>query len=271
MLKKHSQLFEGLFTASDILVVSVAWTTSYWLRFSPQMLDILPQATFKGIPPFGDYLKMLLFVWLIWAFVFRRFGLYRPMRGQSRLREAWLVAKANSFSVLLLLAATYLFREKSVEFSRLVFVFFWGFSTVLTVLSRAMVRGFLRSMRRRGFNLRYALVVGAGEVAQKAAQRMVQHPEFGMQLVGCLASSQQEATNPAPGFRAVQKSRGPRWREQSLWEEQSGNLARAYEEVYEPINRELPIVGVYEDLPLFISNGRIDQVIVALPHCDTIA
>ena len=72
MLKKHAQFFEALFTASDLLVVSASWVLSYWVRFS---WNIIPVE--KGIPPFSDYLKMLLFLWLIWAFVFRRFGLYQ--------------------------------------------------------------------------------------------------------------------------------------------------------------------------------------------------
>jgi len=82
MLKKYSQLFEGIFGAVDLTVVSTAWILSYIIRFS---LDLFPVD--KGIPPSADYLKMLLFVWVIWAFVFRREGLYKPMRGGSRLRD----------------------------------------------------------------------------------------------------------------------------------------------------------------------------------------
>ena len=144
MLKRHSQLFEGLFTATDLLVVSLAWSLSYWIRFSSDLIPIV-----KGIPPFSDYTKMLLFLWLIWAYVFRRQGLYRPMRGGNRLREIWMVVQANSLSVILLLAVTYLFREKSVPFSRLVFLIFWVISTAGAVSSRTLIRAFLRSMRSR--------------------------------------------------------------------------------------------------------------------------
>ena len=249
MLKRHSQLFEGLFTASDILVVSVAWTLSYWLRFS---LAIIPIE--KGIPPFTDYARMLVFVWLVWAFVFRRFGLYKPMRGVSRFREVWLVIRANSLCVVLMLAATYLFREKSVPFSRAVFVIFWLLSTICTVGSRSLVRLLLRAMRRRGYNLRYALIVGSGTLARQVATRMVGHPEFGVELLGCLSAD--------PGsveVRGLSRIAGIEGR---------SNLA------FEPVGRleaenaQVPVIGTYLDLPAFLSDGRVDQVIVALPLKD---
>lgn len=255
MLKKHSQLFEGLFTASDLLVVSVAWALSYLLRFQ---WDLIPVD--KGVPPFTDYLRMLLFVWLIWAFVFRRFGLYRPMRGVSRFREPWKVIRANTFAVVLLLAVTYLFREKSVPFSRLVFVIFWFLSTTFTVTSRLLIRYCLRAMRRRGYNLRYALIVGAGDLASKVATRMMRHPEYGMILIGCLAS-QAPQTTPSP--------RRGNWRNLHLWQqpEEEGAL-RSLAESDQSARLEIPVVGKYEDLPRFLEQGNVDQVIVTLPLKD---
>ncbi|MCB0322829.1 MAG: undecaprenyl-phosphate glucose phosphotransferase [Bdellovibrionales bacterium] len=258
MLKKHSQLFEGLFTASDLLVVSLAWVLSYWLRFASELIPVD-----KGIPPFMDYLRMLLFVWLIWGFVFRRFGLYRPMRGVSRVSEAWAVIRANTFAVVLLLAITYLFREKSVPFSRLVFVIFWALSTVLTVLSRSLIRQFLRALRRRGYNLRYALIVGTGELASKVARRMMAHPEYGIILVGCLAGDRAAL----PLDRPV----GRRWRTMGLWREYDSMLQIPSQNGTEPesaYQTALPIVGRYEDLPKFLEQGNIDQVIVSLPLTD---
>ncbi len=186
MLKRHSQLFEGLFTASDLLVVSLAWTVSYWIRFSSGYIPID-----KGIPPFTDYLKMLIFVWPIWAYVFRRSGMYRPMRARSRFPELGNLLRANALSVLLLMSVTYLFREKSVPFSRAVFVIFGITSSIVIIGSRGMVRLFLREMRRRGYNLRYAVIVGAGDLARKIARRMLTHPEFGIELMGCLANDRE--------------------------------------------------------------------------------
>lgn len=108
MLRQKRQLFEYLFMAADLLVVSAAWLAAFWLRF---MTGLIPVE--KGVPELIHYVSMLPFIWLIWAFVFRRMGLYRPMRGSRRARELWLLVNANALSILLLISLTYLFRERA--------------------------------------------------------------------------------------------------------------------------------------------------------------
>jgi len=250
MLKKNAQIFEGLMTATDLAVVSIAWGAAYWLRFVSELIPVD-----KGIPPFIDYARVVIFIWVIWASIFRRFGLYRPMRGTSRYKEAWLLVKANTFAVLVFLACTYLFREKSVPFSRLVFLIFFTFATTLTILSRGAVRFLLRRMRKEGLNLRYALIVGAGELAKKVSERLMAHPEFGIELIGCLAS------NPSP--RSSQ-GRPPVRIGQTL----AAIAPQLTPAANYTAQSNLRIVGAYQDLPEILNAGGVDQVIIALPLSD---
>lgn len=220
MLKQKRQLFEFFFVAADLLVVSVAWLVAYWLRFRSNLIPVE-----KGVPPFDHYFTMLIFIWIIWAFVFRRMGLYRPMRGVRRSKELWLLVNANVLSILVLISLTYLVREKSIPFSRLVFVYFGVLSTILTIAQRSLLRGFLREIRRRGYNLRYMLIVGAGKVAGDIAARMRFHRELGIQLLGCLS-------------REGLEDRGP---------------------------RGIPVLGGYDDLEPLLARLDVDQVVFALP------
>lgn len=220
MLKQKRQLFELLFMAADLLVVTCAWLLSYWIRFMTGWV-----AVEKGIPPFSHYLSLVLFIWLIWAFVFKRMGLYRPMRGVRRTKELWLLIEANTFAIILLIAVTYLFREKSVPFSRLVFVYFAFLAMIFTTLERAVLRSLLREVRRRGYNLRYLLIVGAGKVAGDMATRIRLHRELGIQLLGCLSKTGEEKKGP----------------------------------------KGIPVVGSYLDLERLLDDMAIDQVVVALP------
>lgn len=240
MLKKHAQFFESVFILVDIIVVSFSWIVAYFIRFN---LDLFPHD--KGVPPFQNYLPMLIFVWLIWIYIYKRMGLYKPMRGQSQFREIMLLLRANAFAVVLLLAATYLFTEKTIPLSRLVFITFWMIQTFLTIVSRLGIRHFLRSFRRKGLNLRYSLIVGAGPLAQYIASSMLSNKEFGIELVGFLARSRSEMQRTE-----IQKV-GTRSGEQMLRAEM---LA--------------PVIGTYEDLSSIIERGGIDQVIVALPLSD---
>ena len=220
MLKQKRQLFEYLFMVADLAVVSAAWVVAYCLRF---MTDIVPVE--KGVPEFAPYLSMTVFIWLIWAFVFRRMGLYRPMRGVRRTHELWVLINANALAILLLISITYLFREKSVQFSRLVFVYFWVLATFFTVVQRSSLRFLLRELRRKGYNLRYMVIVGAGKVAGDLASRVRLHQELGVQLLGCLSKRGDEKRGPGG----------------------------------------VPVVGRYEDVGNFVGRTDIDQIVVALP------
>jgi Undecaprenyl-phosphate glucose phosphotransferase len=220
MLKQKRQLFEYLFMMSDLLVVSIAWVVAYFLRFSTNLVPVD-----KGVPEFAPYLSMTIFIWLIWGFVFRRMGLYRPMRGVRRTHEFWVLVNANALSILLLISITYLFREKSVQFSRLVFVYFWALATLFTICQRTTLRFLLREVRRKGYNLRYMLVVGAGKVSSDLASRIRLHQELGIQLLGCLSKEGKER-RAAGG---------------------------------------IPVVGCYSDLGKFVGRTDLDQIVVALP------
>ncbi len=177
--------------ATDLLFISLAWVLAYWFRFQSGLVEVD-----KGVPEFTHYLSQLLFIWLIWAFVFKRVGLYRPMRGVRRMHEVALLIRANVFSVVLLIAVTYLFREKDIPFSRLVFVYFGVAATVITIIQRSIVRFVLREIRRKGYNLRYLLVIGAEKTASDIVSRVRLHKELGIQLVGCLARSIEEKRGP---------------------------------------------------------------------------
>lgn len=220
MLKQKRHLFELLFVGADLAVVSAAWCFAYWLRFETEFIPVD-----KGVPPFSNYFSMLLFIWVIWAFVFRRMGLYRPMRGVRRVRELWLLVQANLFSLILLISVTYLFREKTMEFSRLVFLYFGACAVVFTVIERTVLRGFLREVRRQGYNLRYMLIIGAGQLAGDIATRIRLRRELGIQLIGCLSKDGAERKGP----------------------------------------RGVPIVGSYADVASIVRTRDIDQVMVALP------
>jgi Undecaprenyl-phosphate glucose phosphotransferase len=220
MLKEKRQFFEVIFVVTDLLVIALAWVFAYWIRFEADII-----AVEKGVPPFENYFSALLIVWLIWVAVFRRVGLYKPMRGIRRTRELWLLLHGNSLAILLFMAVIYLFREKSVPFSRLVFVYFWVLVTLFTIVQRSFLRFLLREIRRQGYNLRYMLLVGGGQVASDIVQRVRMHRELGVQVVGCLT-------------REGDQQRGP---------------------------LGIPVVGAYRDLREILTRLTVDQVVISLP------
>ena len=106
MLRRHSQFLKSLLFCIDLGLICACWVGAYYLRFS----EIVEPAT-KGIPPLRIYLLLLVPIIAVWGMSFQAFDLYRPRRMGTRLSEFLDVAKANTLSVLILVALTFFFRQ----------------------------------------------------------------------------------------------------------------------------------------------------------------
>jgi Undecaprenyl-phosphate glucose phosphotransferase len=191
MLKAHSRLFEHLTLLGDLLLIAGCWVAAYYLRFYAGPLPV-----YHGVPPLAPYLYLLLPIVLVWAVAFRAFDLYRPRRLGSRVAEWVDIAKASTLGSLILVAImTFFFR--AFDFSRLVIVYFWVLSIVSVSVSRAVFREALRVARRRGYNLRYALIVGSGALAETVVQRFRQRPDVGLFVLGVVGDDKEGLAPPS--------------------------------------------------------------------------
>ncbi|MBM2834724.1 MAG: cpsA [Candidatus Brocadiaceae bacterium] len=219
MLKKHSKFFESLLLLMDWASLSVSWALSYYLRFYSGIIPV-----YKGIPPFKIYLTLLIFMIPLWSVVFKTFGLYRPRRVSTRFSEVIDIGKASTFATLIFISLTFLFRQ--YEFSRLTFFYFWLINIVFLSLTRIVFREFLRFLRQKGYNQRYALIVGAEKMGQDLVTKLRKHPELGIQIAGFVTSDSNEIGNTIQGTK---------------------------------------VLGKYSDVRELITNRGIDIIFVALP------
>jgi Undecaprenyl-phosphate glucose phosphotransferase len=181
VLKAHSRVFEQLMLAADLAVVAGAWLAAYGLRFYVAG----PPLVTPEIPPLGDYLLQLVPILIVWAFAFRWFDLYRPRRIGSHVSEWVDIAKASTLGVLVLVAVMqFVFHDR--EYSRTVILYFWVLSIVTASFMRAAFREGLRVARRRGYNVRRAMVVGGGRPAADVLAMLARRVDLGIQVVVAL-------------------------------------------------------------------------------------
>lgn len=196
MLKRHSQFIESLMLLADLLVISIGWLGSYYLRFYWGLVPV-----YRGIPDVRPYLLLLGLIAIVWGVVFKAFGLYRPKRISSRLAEVRDIAKACTVAVLILVAATFFL--KPFEVSRVVILYFWVFSILSVSLVRSSFREVLRFMRRSGYNLRHILIVGEGALAHKIVERIHACPELGLRIMGLLVGDPRMVGKQVEGLKAL--------------------------------------------------------------------
>jgi Undecaprenyl-phosphate glucose phosphotransferase len=218
MLYRYSEVFRGLLLISDLSLLAGSWLLAYTIRFQTVFGSPL------GVPEPSRYLWPILFALPVWAWLMRSRRLYEPQRTGSLVSEAGAVVAACSVGVVLLLAADAALR---LYLSRSVLALFWAFSIVSVAGSRVCIRSVLRRLRRRGYNLRYALVIGAGELAEQVMERIHAHPEAGLRVVGALSDD-------------------PRMLRRTL--------------------QGVPVLAPVEAIREVMSRQRIDQILIALPR-----
>jgi len=196
MLKKHSKFFETLVLLFDCIALCVSWMLAYYLRF---YCPVIPVS--KGIPPFFTYLTLLVIMLPLWYIVFKAFGLYRPRRISSKFAEVADIAKGTTIAILILVSLTFFFRK--YEFSRLTFLYFWIICVVTLCIERIVFREFLRLIRKRGYNLRHALIVGTGDLALDVTDRVHSHPELGIKIRGFLSDNNSQIGSELEGFKVL--------------------------------------------------------------------
>jgi len=220
MLKRYNQVFLTFLIVSDLFLISFSWGLAYFMRFEAGLVEV----TSKDLPTWGQHVPLLVIVILVCSAVFNFTGLYRAKRLSPLSKELFDVVKAITISILIFVFLTYFFKE--YRYSRLTILYFWVLSVLWVSLSRFFSRKLLRALRRKGYNLRYALIIGEGELGQKLLQSFHAHPELGLEAIGFLSDSREKMGQVIGGIR---------------------------------------VIGTYEDLHSILGKGEIDQIFIALP------
>ena len=160
MLKRYGQVVLLVLACGDLLVAAGAWGGGYWLRALWGRLGL----TAHPLPPFGDFVPMMVLSLILTALILVRLGMYAPKRTKSEPGETMSVCRAVLFAwVVAFFAHMAVFRKTP---SRLMMVSVLGAWLILAVSYRVLARAILRELRSRGWNLRHAAIVGSGRLGQ---------------------------------------------------------------------------------------------------------
>jgi len=180
MLYRYSEVFRTLLGVADVVLIASAWLGAYLLRFNTGLPVTL------GVPPPIDYVYPLAVILPLFVGLFRSHGLYEARRMDSPLGEVSAVLRATLMGVLLLSAFS--FFARSHFDSRTVLALFAVLAPIGVIGLRSTIRFVLRKARRRGFNLRFVLVVGSGPLAASVVERIHGRPDAGLRLIGVVAN-----------------------------------------------------------------------------------
>ncbi len=179
MIKDNQKYFNRLHLLIDALVIAGSYMLSWYLKFEGPFAD-----KSKGAHSMGFYFAALYFVVPVYIILYYMNKMYTPKRTQSIETEIINVCKANSIGTIAFMVAITAFKIE--DFSRLLIGIFFCTNIVLTLLVRCLIRYLLRVFRKKGYNLKYILLVGYSRAAEAYIDRINANPQWGYVIRGIL-------------------------------------------------------------------------------------
>ncbi len=177
MIKENQKHFNRLHVVLDAFVIVIAYFLAWMIKFL--FLDAS-----VGALPFRTYAAAILPIVPVYLLLYYLFSLYTPKRMQGRRLEMWNIIKANTVGIALILGVLYLI--KMMHFSRELLAIFYFVNILLETGLRNLIRYFLRSMRKKGYNLKHILLVGYSHAAEEYIDRIIANPQWGYKIRGIL-------------------------------------------------------------------------------------
>jgi exopolysaccharide biosynthesis polyprenyl glycosylphosphotransferase len=180
-LKRRGWLVRRALLTADVVGLTSAFVVAELVYSSQQQAGVLSQVT--------EVLTFVLFI-PAWVVAAKLYGLYdkdEERADHSTTDDFVRLFHLLTVSTFLLFAVSTATRWFNPQFSKL--FLFW----LLALVSTALLRATSRSLCRRHISyLQNTVIVGAGEVGQTIARKVLHHPEYGINLVGFIDDQPKE-------------------------------------------------------------------------------
>jgi Undecaprenyl-phosphate glucose phosphotransferase len=177
MLKRSSQPLAFWFVTSDLVLTALAWVGAYLVRFHPGWLPVT-----KAQPDFYLCWRSLPLVVVLAAVAYRLAGQYQVHRLRRFREETVAVVQGVALLALLTMGATFVRQDPyETRATMLIFTLLAG-SSVLA--ARRLTWAVLRTLRQRGYNPSFTVIVGTGRVARRTARALRRAGGMGLRNLG---------------------------------------------------------------------------------------
>lgn len=186
MIKDNQRIFNRIHIVLDAFITAGTYWFAWWLKFKSGLID------FTMSLPTSYFRKVMYFVVPSYLLLYYFFNLYNSKRASGRKRELYNIIKANTVGSLGLIVAMYLLGQ--THFSREMIFIFWCANIFTETLIRNIIRYLLRFFRKRGYNLKYVLLVGYSKSAESYINRIRLNPQWGYVVRGILDDNVERGT-----------------------------------------------------------------------------
>lgn len=181
MIKDNQKYFNRLHLLVDAAVVAVSYLLAWYIKFCTIFADTEPGA---GALDMETYFSFLYFVVPEYIILYYFFNLYAPKRATRRKYELEGIIKANAVGIVFFIVFLYMIKQQ--DFSRFMMGAFFVINIVFAAVYRTLIRNLLLYFRKKGYNLKYILLIGYSRAAEEYITRINANPQWGYVVRGIL-------------------------------------------------------------------------------------
>jgi len=170
--------YTAVLLINDFLAISLAFWLAYEVRFE------LPLGIFYHNLRINQALYQGLVIFLIptWLLIFYLLGLYDRQKLLGGTQEYSRVFNGSTIGILLVIAAGFL--EPDLVFSRGWLLLAWIFAFLFTAIGRFTLRRVVYALRKRGYFLTPAVIIGANNEGISLAEQLMMWKTSGFHILG---------------------------------------------------------------------------------------
>ncbi len=174
MVKKYQRFFNVLQISLDALTLMFAFVAAMMVD---KQVDVLAQ---------NSRSELIAAIWMVPLLISSYYfmDVYTPMRSRMFRKEARMVARAHFVGIFMTMSV--LFIHQQAHLSREAAIYFAGLGLLFLLVERYMVRHMMRYVRRKGYNQKHVLIIGAGVMGREYARKLRNHRNFGYNVIGFL-------------------------------------------------------------------------------------
>ena len=177
MIKDNQKYFNRLQVLLDAAIVVISYILAWFIKF--RIFDAQGGALSRG-----EYFRVLYIVVPGYLILYSMFHLYTSKRDTKSRYEISGILMANAVGIGCFMIVQYLLKQ--MHFSREMLLIFAVCNAFFMVLSRSVIHHILRSLRKKGYNLKHMILVGYSRAGEEYIDRIMANPQWGYVVCGIL-------------------------------------------------------------------------------------
>lgn len=181
MIRKNQEFLNRVNILLDMSLVIISYLFASWLR-----LDIFDGSGDNMAAVNSRTILLAIAYSLVLFLLLSLMGFYNTTRTRRLIWKVRTIFLGVTLSILI--ASTFLFLFRLVDFSRGVLLVFYLATLFLLIGKYAFMRLVLSRFRGKGYNLKHVIVIGTGKLAQQYKKDIEAEPELGFHIKGFIGN-----------------------------------------------------------------------------------